>query len=93
MFTAILFILSTHGDGSLTASPYSVEEVSGSRPGRIILKTLKMAPTASLFGAEHIRYKEGVYSCQRLTSSAGGTMFLAGLTSINTEVSTVCMGH
>ena len=29
----------THGYGSVTASPYSVEEVSGSRPGRVILKT------------------------------------------------------
>jgi hypothetical protein len=93
VFTAILFILSTHGDGSLTASPYSVEEVSGSRPGRVVLKTLKIVPTASLFGPEHIRDRVGGYSCQRLTSSAGGTMFLAGLTSKNTEVSTVCMGH
>ena len=43
----------------MTASPYSVEEVSGSRPGRVILKTLKIVPTASLFGAEHIRVKVG----------------------------------
>ena len=71
---------------SVTASPYSVEEVFGSRPGHVIL-------TASLFGAEHIRDRVGGYSYQRLTSSAGGTMFLAGLTLINTEVSTVCMGH
>ena len=49
----------THGYGSVTASPYSVEEVSGSRPGRVILKTLKIVPTASLFGAEHIRVKVG----------------------------------
>jgi hypothetical protein len=54
----ILFFLPlslTHGYGSVTASPYSVEEVSGSRPGRVILKTLKIVPTASLFGAEHIK--------------------------------------
>ena len=38
----------------MTASPYSVEEVSGSRPGRVILKTLKIVPTAALFGVEHI---------------------------------------
>jgi hypothetical protein len=44
-----------YGYGSVTASPYSVEEVSGSRPGRVILKTLKIVPTASLFGAEHIK--------------------------------------
>ena len=63
----------------MTASPYSVEEVSGSRPGRVILKTLKIVSTASLFGAEHIRDREGGYSCQTLMSSVGGTMFLAGL--------------
>jgi hypothetical protein len=62
----------------VTASPYSVEEVSGSRPGRFILKTLKIVPTASLYGTEHIGDRVG---------------FLAGLTSINTEESTVCMGH
>jgi hypothetical protein len=49
----------THGYGSVTASPYSVEEVSGSRPGRVILKTLKIVPTASLFGAEHTRVRVG----------------------------------
>ena len=49
----------THGYGSVTPFPYSVEEVSGSRPGRIILKTLKIVPTASLFGAEHIRVRVG----------------------------------
>jgi hypothetical protein len=53
---------SSHGYGSVTASPYSVEEVSGSRPGRVILKTLKIVSTASLFGAEHIRDREGGYS-------------------------------
>jgi hypothetical protein len=43
----------------VTASPYSVEEVSGSHPGRVILKTLKIVPTASLFGAEYIRVRVG----------------------------------
>ena len=43
----------------MTASPYPVEEVSGSRQGRVILKTLKKVPTASLFGAENIRVRVG----------------------------------
>ena len=47
--------LQTHGYGSVTASAYPVEEVSGSRPGRVILKTLKIVHTANLFGAEHNR--------------------------------------
>ena len=46
----------------MTASPYSVEEVSGSRPGRVILKTLKIIPTASLFGAEHTRVRVGAFN-------------------------------
>ena len=29
----------THGYGAVAASAYPVEEVSGSRPGRVILKT------------------------------------------------------
>ena len=45
----------THGYGSVTASAYPVKEVSGSRPGRVILKTLKLVPTAALFGVGHIR--------------------------------------
>jgi hypothetical protein len=40
-----------------TASAYPVKEVSGSRPGRIILKTLKKVPNAALFGAEHVRVR------------------------------------
>ena len=35
---------------------YPVEEVSGSHPGCVILKTLKIVPTAALFGAEHISH-------------------------------------
>ena len=62
----------------MAASAYPFEEVSGSRPGRVILKMLKIVPTASLYGAEHIGDRVG---------------FLAGLTSINTEESTVCIGH
>jgi hypothetical protein len=62
-------------------------------PGRVILETLKIVLTASMFGAEHIRDTVGGYSCQILTSSAGGTMFLNVLMSINTEVSTDCMCH
>ena len=50
----------THGYGAVAASAYSVEEVSGSRPGRVILKTFKIVPTAALFGAEHIRVRVGV---------------------------------
>jgi hypothetical protein len=45
----------THRYGAVAASAYPVEEVSGSPPGRVILKTLKIVPTATLFGAEHIR--------------------------------------
>jgi hypothetical protein len=45
----------THGYGAVAASAYPVEEVSGSPPGRVIIKTLKIVPTATLFGAEHIR--------------------------------------
>ena len=41
----------------MTASAYPVEEVSGSRPGSVILKTLKIVPTATLFGAEHINIR------------------------------------
>ena len=43
--------------GSLVTSNYLVEEVSGSCPGRVKLKTLKIVPTAALFGAEHIRVR------------------------------------
>jgi hypothetical protein len=49
----------THRYGSVTVSPFSVEEVSGLHPGRVILKTLKIVPTASLFGAEHVRVRVG----------------------------------
>ena len=41
----------------MAASTYLVEEVSGSRPGRVIIKTLKIVPTATLFGAGHIRVR------------------------------------
>ena len=34
---------------------HSFEEVSGLNPGHNILKLLKIVPTATLFGAEHIR--------------------------------------
>jgi hypothetical protein len=44
---------------SVVTSAYPVEEVSGSRPGRVILKTLKIAPTVDLFGVEHVRVKVG----------------------------------
>ena len=49
----------THEYGVVIAYIYPVEEVSGSRPGRVILKTLKIVPTATLFGAEHIRVRVG----------------------------------
>ena len=45
--------------GAVAASAYPVEEVSGLHPGLVILKTLKIVPTASLFGAEHIRVRVG----------------------------------
>jgi hypothetical protein len=41
----------------VVTSAYSVEEVSGSRHGRVVLKTLKIVPTAALFGAGHFRVK------------------------------------
>ena len=53
----------THRYGSVTASPYSVKEVSGSRPGHVILKTLKIVPTASLLGTKHISDRVGGYFC------------------------------
>ena len=43
----------------MTASAYPVEEVSGSRPGCVILKTFKIVSTDTLFGAEHIRVRVG----------------------------------
>ena len=43
----------------MTVSAYLVEEVSGSRPGRVILKTSKIVPTAALFGAKHMIVKVG----------------------------------
>ena len=44
----------THECGLAVTSAYSVEEVSGSRPGCVILKTLRIVPTSTLFGAGHI---------------------------------------
>ena len=49
--------LPTHGYGSVVTTAYQVEEVSGSRSGCVILKTLKIEPTAALFGVEHIRVR------------------------------------
>jgi hypothetical protein len=49
----------THGYGSVTATPYSVKDVSGLRPGHVILEMLKIVPTASLFGAEYIIVRVG----------------------------------
>ena len=43
----------------MAAPAYPVEEVSGSRPGPVILKTLKIVPTVALFGARHIIVKVG----------------------------------
>ena len=39
-----------HVNGVVAASLFMVEEVSGTHPGRIILKMLKIVPTVSLFG-------------------------------------------
>jgi hypothetical protein len=43
----------------VVTSAYPVKEVSGSRPGRVILKTLIIAPTADLFGVGHVRVRVG----------------------------------
>ena len=43
----------------MAAPAYLVKEVLGSRPGRVIPKTLKIVPTATLFGAEYIRVRVG----------------------------------
>ena len=45
----------THRYGADAQYTYPVEEVSGSPPDHIILKTLQIVPPATLFGAEHIR--------------------------------------
>jgi hypothetical protein len=45
----------------VTASAYPVEEVSGLRPVLVILKTLKLLPTAALFGTENIRVGVGTF--------------------------------
>ena len=47
----------THRCGIVVAATYTVDEVSGSIQGRVILKTLKIIPTAALFGAVHIRVR------------------------------------
>ena len=43
----------------MVASTIPVEEVLGSRPGRVLLKKLKIVPTASLFGTKLIRDSVG----------------------------------
>ena len=56
----------THGYVSVVTSSYLVEEVSGSHPGWVILKMLKIVPTAALFGVEHIKVRLGTvitFSC------------------------------
>ena len=50
----------THRYCSMTASAHPHEEVSEpdtSLCGCVILKTLKIVPTAALFGADHIKVK------------------------------------
>jgi hypothetical protein len=50
----------------MVTSSYLVEEVSGSHPGCVILKILKIVPTAALFGVEHIKVRLGAvitFSC------------------------------
>ena len=44
----------SEGYGLVIASAYPFEEVLGLHPGRVILKTKKIVPTAALFGAGHI---------------------------------------
>ena len=52
-------IFFTHRYSAVAAPAYLVEEVSGLRPGNVILKMLKIVPTATLFGAEYIRVRVG----------------------------------
>ena len=47
----------SHGYGSVRASAYLVEKVSGSRSDSVLQKTFKIVPTAALFGADHIKVK------------------------------------
>jgi hypothetical protein len=49
----------THGYGLVVTSAYPVEEVSISHSGCIILKTLKIVPTASLLSIEYTRVEWG----------------------------------
>ena len=51
------YSMDKYGYGLVVTSAYLVEEVSGSRPGRDILKTSKIVSTAALFGVEHIRVR------------------------------------
>jgi hypothetical protein len=41
------------GNGLVVASAYPFEKVTGSRPGRVLKRTLKTVPTAALFDVEH----------------------------------------
>ena len=48
----------THGYGVVVASAFPVEEVSGSL-NTLNIKDVKILPTATLFGAGHIRVRVG----------------------------------
>ena len=57
----------------MVASAYLVEEVSGSRPGRVIPNTLKIVPAAALFSAEQIKVRvEAVITFSVLTLGSPG---------------------
>ena len=52
------------GFSVVIASTYPVEDVSGLLPGRVILKTLKIVPTALLLGTKHISDRLGGISAR-----------------------------
>ena len=52
---------------------------AGSNPGRVIPKTLKMVPVATLLGAQHYKASTGFSSLKKITSMMGApcnTLFM-----------------
>ena len=52
---------------------------AGSNPGRVIPKTLKMVPVATLLGAQHYKASTGFSSLNKITSMMGApcnTLFM-----------------
>ena len=58
--------------GSVVEHPLRDREVVGSNPGRAVQKALKMAPVATLLGAQHYKASTGFSSpnTNRTTKSA-----------------------